>query len=206
MCVTIPTGCKKNASPRDLQSGSDVRRSALQSSNPDAAQNRQRECRDEAKISLGTEAEVVRCGELNTPGILEVVAVLPAKFPPSKETGLTIQKLVILRREPTGWRTALTAFKDIQNDAGYVGIDFIDDTSPSFGYRVDFSDQKGGFGISFLYIENANGADSGWPIEVDWNPDVGRYQEWAFGQNPEGFRPEIENPPHWKPGLKLPSN
>lgn len=134
--------------------------------------------------------------------------MLPAKYPASRETGMTIWKMVILRHEPKGWRTALTASREIQNEAGYVGLDYIDDYFRFMGYQLGLSDErsdhKKAFLVDLVYIERPDGGSDQTPVEIAWNPAVGRYQEWASYQDPEGFRPEIKNPPHWKPGVKLP--
>ncbi len=158
---------------------------------------------------MGIHAKVLKCGELNIPGIQEVVAVLPAKYPHSRGKDSTIWKLVILRHEPSGWQTALTVARQIQNEAGYIGIEYIDDYFRFMGYRLRFRDedpgQKKTFGIVLTYIERTDGGSDQASTEIAWNPAVGRYQEWEYGQDPEGFQVEIKNPPHWKPGVKLPS-
>jgi hypothetical protein len=150
----------------------------------------------------------VRCGELNTPGIQEVIAVLPYKLPPSKGDSIPIRKLVILRKEPSGWRTSLTAAREVKNEAGYIGLDYIDDDFHYFGFWLTISDAHLNGAkemlIDLLDIENADGSSEASSTEFAWNPAVGRYQEWAYDQDPERFRTEIKNPPHWKPGVKLP--
>jgi len=138
-----------------------------------------------------------------------VVAVLPAKYPHYSGAGMTIWKMVILRHESSGWLTALTASREIQNEAGYVGVEYIDDDFKFMGCQLSLSDKrsddKKAFVIDLVYIERADGGSDQTSVEIAWNPSVGRYQEWEYGQDPEGFRPEIKNPPHWKPGVKLPS-
>jgi hypothetical protein len=199
VCALPVAGCKKN-SQHQLALPSQV------SSAPTEAQ--QQDCLDAARKAMGAEALVVRCGDLNTPGVQEVVAVLPAKYPPSRETGMTIWKMVILRHEPTGWRTALTASREIQNEAGYVGVEYIDDYFDFMGYQLRLLDERSGhkkaFDVSLVYIERSDGGSDQIPVEIAWNPAAGRYQEWAYDREPEGFRPEIRNPPHWKPGVRLP--
>jgi hypothetical protein len=154
---------------------------------------------------LGTKAQVLRCGELNTPGVQEVVAVLPAKYPQSPDNYSAIWKMVILRRELSGWRTELTASREVQNDAGYIGLDYIDDSFRFMGYQLNLSgersDKTRALDIDLFYIERADGGSDASSTNIAWNPAVGRYQEWY----PEGFRPEIKNPPHWKDGDKLPA-
>jgi hypothetical protein len=148
---------------------------------------------------------VLRCGEINVPGVQEVVAVLPAKYPQSPDKYSAIWKMVILRHEPSGWRAELTASRKIQNEAGYIGLDYIDDSFRFMGYQLSFLDEspdkKRGFGADLVLIEKEDGGSEATSTGIAWNPAVGRYQEW----NPDGFRAEIKNPPHWKPGVKLPS-
>lgn len=152
---------------------------------------------------------MLRCGALNSPETQEAIAVLPGKYPPAKDGGLAILRMVILRRMPSGWQTALTVSKDIQNDAGYIGIDYIDDYSPFYGYWLVLSDKdsygKTALDVYLTYIDAADGTTESIGTDIAWNPVVGRYQEFVMNQDPEGFRPEIKNPPHWKPGVKLPS-
>ena len=158
---------------------------------------------------MGPHSEVLKCGALNTPGTQEVVAILPASFPPRKGIGIAIRKMLILRKERSGWRTALTAAREIRNEAGYVGIDYIDDYFHYFGYWLTITDTRSdgakAMDIDLVDIENADGTSEASSTEIAWNPVAGRYQEWAYDQNPAGFRSEISNPPHWKPGVKLPT-
>lgn len=59
--------------------------------------------------------------------------------------------------------------------------------------------------MDLVYIERADGGSDADGTNIAWNPAVGRYQECAYDQDPQGFRTEIKNPPHWKHGVKLPS-
>ena len=163
-------------------------------------QGQQQECLAAARHALGMKAQVLRCGEPNTPGVLEAVAVLPAKYPHGPEFYLAIWKMVILRHEASGWRTALTASREIQNEAGYVGLEYIDDYSRFMGYQLRLSDKRSddvrAFDADLFYIERADGGSDQSSTEIAWNPAVGRYQEWEYGGDPVGFRPEVKNPPH----------
>lgn len=200
-------GCKKNSPQQTPPRGT-----VTSSSNPvsSALNQQQKECLAEAQKALGMKAQVVRCGELNTPGIQEVVAVIPAEYPPSSDTSLKIWKLVILRHEPTGWRTVLTASREIQNEAGYVGLEFIDDDFKFMGYQLRLRDERPDestvFAVNLIYIESADGGSDQVGIEIAWNPAVGRYQEVPLeGDGSENFKPEIKNPPHFKGGVMIPS-
>jgi hypothetical protein len=158
---------------------------------------------------LGIHAQVLRCGELNTPGIQEVVAVLPAKYPSSSGSSLKIWKLVVLRHEPSGWRTALTASREIQNEAGYIGLEYIDDGFDFMGYQLNLSDEdthgKKTFDIYLIYIERPDGGSDQIGIDIAWNPAVGRYQEVPLGEDSDSFKPEIKNPPHFRGGVMIPA-
>ena len=172
------------------------------------SEEQKRDCLITARKALGTQAKVLRCGELNTPGVSEVVAVIPAKYPHAQDTYLTIWKMVILRHENSGWKTVLTASREIKNEAGYVGLDYIDDYFHYMGYQLSLSDElpdhTKALVVDLVDIERPDGGSDQTSVEVAWNPAVGRYQEWAYFQDPQGFRPEIKDPPHWKPGVKLP--
>jgi hypothetical protein len=116
--------------------------------------------------------------------------------------------MAILRKEPSGWRTSLMAAREVQNEAGYIGLDYVDDDFHYFGYWLTISDEHLGNAkemlIDLLDIENADGSSEAASTEFAWNPVVGRYQEWAYYQNPEGFKAEIKNPPHFKGGVMIP--
>ncbi len=120
---------------------------------------------------------------------------------------MAVGKMVILRQELSGWRTALTAAREIQNQAGYVGLEYVDDYFHFMGYQLSLSDtrsdEKKALVIDLTYIERTDGGSDQTSVEIAWNPAAGRYQEWAYFQDPQGFRPEIKNPQHWKPGDKL---
>jgi hypothetical protein len=200
------TGCKKD-SHKQVTSTQPVQSPTSPVSS--ATIQQQKECLAEAKKALGIHAQVLRCGELNTPGIQEVVAVLPAKYPPSSDTSLKIWKLVILRHEPSGWRTALTASREIQNEAGYVGLEFIDDDTKFMGYQLRLRDERSDestvFAVNLIYIESADGGSDQVGIQIAWNPAVGRYQEVPLeGEGSENFKPEIKNPPHFRGGVMIP--
>ncbi|HEY2858969.1 MAG TPA: hypothetical protein VGJ21_11175 [Terracidiphilus sp.] len=166
-------------------------------------------CVQAARRALGPHAVVVKCGDLNTPGVLEVVGVIPAKFPAS-HSGIAIRGMAILRREPSGWRTELTAVREIKNEAGYIGIDYIDDSSPFFGYWLVLSDTrsdgKKSCDLDLLDIEERDGSSEAASTEIAWNPAAFRYQEFTTNRDPEGFRAEIKSPAHRKPGMKLPTS
>ncbi|HET7441432.1 MAG TPA: hypothetical protein VFJ47_09030, partial [Terriglobales bacterium] len=86
-----------------------------------------------------------------------------------------------------------------RNVVGYVGVDFIDDSDQRGRYRLSFFDEGShetpGFTIAVIYL-SPSGEDEGIPIEIAWNPAIGRFQEYTVDRDPEGFQPENKNPPH----------
>ncbi len=157
------------------------------------------ECLQAAKQVLGQGAEVVKYGEISHAGTEEAIAVVRLPQAPGHGGGMLVSGLVALQRQNSGWRPVLHAARQIQNDAGYIGIDFIDDSSPFYGYRVVFAnkrtDGKDAFTIQIGYV-NRSGSPEGVPLEVSWNPKAGRYQEFSDSEDPGGFKPEVKNPPH----------
>jgi len=102
----------------------------------------------------------------------------------------------------SGWEPELKADAndEITNGAGYVGIDFIDDSRPIPYYRVNFSSSWGARDPSLFTIVlvsmNRDGKidpeDAG--TAIGWNPEVGRFQE--IEPNGEEFAPEVKAPKH----------
>jgi hypothetical protein len=155
-------------------------------------------CGSEAKRLLGPTAEVVKYGQIVDAKYLDGIAVV--KIHPTKaENRLLVTDLVILRWVGNGWKVLLRASESITNDAGYVGIDYIDDSFRFYGYDTEFagtrSDGKRGFSLMLSYLTRTLGRD-GIPIEIAWNPQTGRFQEFSANEEPEGFKPELKNPPH----------
>lgn len=200
LCLISFSGCWKKGSqeaPSDnsLTSAQDVQQTYQQSL---AA----------GKKALGQRAEIVKQGAFNTPSVPEAVAVVRAdQIPANNGQGLAVSQLAILRRESSGWKVVLTVSKEVQNDAGFVGIDYIDDSSPYYGYRVLFPDQRDDgkrvFTMSLSYMAK-DGSTIGIPLEISWDSSVGRYREFGINSDPPGFKPEIKNPPQLKTGGPAP--
>jgi hypothetical protein len=74
-----------------------------------------------------------------------------------------------------------------------------------YGYRLRLSDtrsdDKKAFDVDILDIEYADGTSEEVSTEIAWNPAVGRDQEFTVNRDPEGFQPEIKNPPRRRPGV-----
>lgn len=157
-------------------------------------------CREAAKKALGPEAEVLNCGHLTSTRALETVAVIRLKGFRTTTDGIPVSNLVILRQEESEWSVELTADKKwIRNGAGYVGIDFIDDSADFVGYRVSFSGEgskeTSGFTVGLFYL-GPNGHNEGISTDISWNQRVGRFQEYSENKDPSGFQVENKNPPH----------
>jgi hypothetical protein len=158
-------------------------------------------CKEAAIEALGPTATVLRCGHLTRVDSLEVIAVIQLRQFREARNAVAVSKLVILRKNTSQWETLLTADRQnwIRNNAGYIGVEFIDDSADFVGYRISFSDEGSGdiskFTIWFNYL-SPKGQNEGIETGITWNPSVGRFQEFPENQEPEGFQPEIKNPKH----------
>jgi hypothetical protein len=146
---------------------------------------------------LGPNAELVKYGQLgnaNDPGGVTVV-----KIRPGKDQRLLVKDLAVLRWVGNDWKPVIRASKWITNDAGYIGIDYIDDSFRFYGYEAQVadvrSDGKSGFVLLLSYLTRSLDRE-GIPIEIAWNPLIGRFQEFSTNEEPEGFKLELKNSPH----------
>jgi hypothetical protein len=161
----------------------------------------QQSCLEAGKQALGPNAQVLKCGHLTGSDALEAVAAIRLKQLRTTEVGIPVSKLVVLRRDKSDWKLALTADKEaIRNTIGYIGADFINDSDTCSRYRVSFYDEGSnkvpGFTISVSYFRPDGQGDGGAPIEIAWNRSIGRFQEYNENQNPLGFQLEKKDLPH----------
>ena len=160
-------------------------------------------CLDAVRRLLGPRAEIVKYGGLNGPSVLEAVAIQRLGKPGRGDEAIPISRLIILRLEASAWKLILDVSENKTNEAGYVGIDYIDDSYEFHGYQLLLADHSSdgevGFTVELIYL-NAGGVPEGAPIEIAWNSKVGRYQEYAANEDPVGFKPESKNPPHIRTG------
>jgi len=169
--------------------------------NPDVASAALQSCSRAAKAALGSAAKILKCGDLTGQRSLEAVAAIPLKQYPTTDDGVAVSRLVVLLRQNTKWMVVLSADRKnwIRNTAGYIGIDFIDDSADFVGYRVTFSNEDVPAGAKFtiwLSYLSPTGRSEGVATEIKWNRSVRRFQEYRETQDPAGFRSEIKNPPH----------
>lgn len=155
-------------------------------------------CRAAAKRALGSSAEVLKCGHLSGGSLLEVVAAIRLRNIKSGGNGIPVHRLAILRKGKSGWASELSVNSQITNSAGYIGIDFIDDSAKAPGYYVSFSQAKSDKTPAFSIFLSQIAPDGSpeWPVQIAWNPAVQRFQQYARDEEPIGFRSEIKNPPH----------
>jgi hypothetical protein len=157
------------------------------------------DCFDAARKILGAGVQVAKYGNLLRKKSIEVVAYTKLSTSKTNSKGITASRLVVLQKTNTHWDIILDASKQIKNQAGYIGIDYIDDSQDYPGYLVSFYDKRSdgvsGFSIQFSYLRR-DGEVEGIPIEISWNPAVDRFQEFVINEAPEGFRNEIKNPQH----------
>lgn len=154
-------------------------------------------CASAAKRLLGPNAELVKYGQFAGANGMDGIAVV--KIRRTNDDRLLVTDLAILHWAGGGWKAVLRASKSITNDAGYIGIDYIDDEFRFYGYEAQFagrrSDGKPGFALMLSYLTRTLNRD-GIPIEIAWNPTTGRFQELSINEEPEGFKAELKNPPH----------
>lgn len=159
----------------------------------------QRECLKAAQRVLGPGAKLLKCGELNQTGALESIAAIPVTPKSHSVQGIFAKDLVILRRSHGEWKTALRASRLIQNDAGYIGIDYIDDCSPFWGDHIEFwgkrPDGQKGLVVSIQWRAFEDDTDP-MPTDIAWDNVTGRYREITA----DGFQFEAKSPPHECPG------
>lgn len=161
------------------------------------------ECLDGVKTFLGPNSEVLKCGPLNGTDAVEAVGIVKLKKLSVNSDGLPVSQLAVVRFDGGRWRSVLTASDHwIRNEAGYIGIDYIDDSYRFVGYRAaldDAGDGKTGLLLSLSFLQ-PNGESDGIPVQIAWNSKVGRYQEVVSYDGPYEFKPEIPQPPHRRPG------
>jgi len=103
-----------------------------------------------------------------------------------------------MRRQGSGWTRSISVSREIENQAGFVGIDYIDDSSLFWAYSVQFHDHradgKKAFVISLAYMADERDNEE-LPVDISWNEATGRYQEFTMNEDPAGFKSELRNPP-----------
>jgi hypothetical protein len=163
----------------------------------------QEDCLQAARQFLGPEAVMLKCGHLSDAGHLEAVAAIRVRGLKDDKAGIPISKLKILRRAKSQWNLELNIDKEITNSAGYIGIDYIDDSTSFVFYRGEISDRRAIWGdrepsqfiLALDFMNRAGKVDEGGiGIGIGWNPAVGRFQE--IEPNGEEFAPERKNPKH----------
>ena len=165
---------------------------------PSVSESDTRSCLGAAKKALGLSAEVLKCGHLTGGDALEVVAAVPLKSVKRRGDDVPVSQLAILRERKSGWSAELSVNKQIKNSAGYIGIQFIDESAKELGYYVSFSDHRSDETRGFVIFlsEIAPDGNPEWPVQISWNPVVQRFQQYAGDEEPIGFKSEIKNPPH----------
>lgn len=171
-------------------------------------QSNERPCLQAARRRLGASAEVVKCGHLTGPGSMEVVAIRPLSGHKKYPNLYYASKFVILRRTgPDTWTEELRAdHLPPRSSSGYIGIDFLSNC-PSYGYGLSFYptvsandpsnvfNKRPYFTVSLTYL-NPEGQLEGSDVEISWNPEVRRFQE--FNYQVGMFMPEKRDPPYRK--------
>jgi hypothetical protein len=141
---------------------------------------------------------VLKCGHFAEGNALEVVAGVKLAQLNEMRDRVSVSKLGVLRLNGTMWQVEFIADENrMRNNIGYVGLEFIDDSFPIYGYRVSISNHRSDgvtdFTIWLDYLSK-DGITKGSPTEISWNSSLRRFQEFAYGQELEGFRTEVINP------------
>ncbi|MEW5980348.1 MAG: hypothetical protein AB1898_31560 [Acidobacteriota bacterium] len=156
-----------------------------------------------ARRLLGPKAEILRYGDISKNGKIEALAIAKLTADPGSGKDILISRAIILRREGSEWNVVLDAAEQIKNKEGYIGLDYIDESSGFYGYRLTLNDRRGDEQPAFtIYLTDLgpDGEPQGTAIEINWNPDVGRYQEFSYGDYPAVFKPELKNPRRLRSG------
>jgi len=147
---------------------------------------------------------MVKCGSIHD-SALEVVAIVRVQGLREDSDGIPISRLAILKRQSGRWVSELNVNEEITNEAGYVGIDFIDDSHSAPYYRLKTSDkgarwgdrQPSQFTLVFLSMSRAGKVDpEDLGTGIGWNPAVSRFQE--IGPSGDEFVTEVKNPKHFR--------
>jgi hypothetical protein len=160
-------------------------------------------CLQAARKMLGPGGEVLKCGHLNNATTLETIIATRVPGLKDDKHGISVSRLLVLRRNKSQWDIELTVDKEIKNSAGFIGVNFIDDSHPCPYYRVNFSDQGAKWGdrspslftmvlVSITQQGKVDEDDLG--LGIGWNPAVGRFQE--IEPNGEEFAFEKKTPKH----------
>lgn len=154
-----------------------------------------KKCHDAAVVSLGKRAQVLKCGFINDPNVLEVVAAIPKTPPKGDAHEVFVSRLVILRALSRGWSTALNVSRFIENPAGYVGLKHVDNSTPQWAYSVEVLDHrpdgKKVFTLGLGWVVTKGDTDV-LAIVVTWDGAVGRYREFSVNAEPAGFQSELK--------------
>jgi len=172
----------------------------LKASGQSAGLSQAQSCLEAAAKALGPEAVVLKCGHLSGTDALETAAAVRLKQFRSTADGIPVSRLVVLRKDNSEWCVELAVDgQSMRNDSGY--IEELSSISGTFiGYRASFSDRGSddadevGFTI-WLYFLHVGGRNEGLPLQISWNRSAGRFQEFAYDDDPKQFKPEIKNPP-----------
>ena len=158
-------------------------------------------CTQAGRGLFGPNSEMLKCGRFSDRDHLEAVVAIRVHGLNDNKDGIPVSKLAILRRSNARWEAALNVDGDRgTNSAGFVGINFIDDSHPFPYYRAFFPSQWGSrsqseFTLGLRSMTRDGKVDEeGSPTAIGWNPVVGRFQE--IEPNGEEFAPETKAPEH----------
>ena len=152
------------------------------------------DCTHAAAAVLGQGAEVLRCGPLNKPDVLEAVAIQRKHQRHGPDQDIFASRVVILRKQQYGWILALDVERQLKNEAGFIAADYIGDGAPLWGYRVKLhetlpDDSRKHFTLEVAGMHDEKDAFAT-GTEISWDYGVGRYRAYNDDNGDGAFQPE----------------
>jgi hypothetical protein len=99
----------------------------------------------------------MKYGDLNRTGTPEAIAGVRLRRFADKANGIPLISLAVLRRIGNSWIPVLRGDRQVRNEAGYIGIDYVDDRFAFYGYRILLTDRRSdgsvGFTIALTYMD-----------------------------------------------------
>lgn len=200
-----PPSTPAEPSARAMPQAPASHRSAIHSVNADVLS----ECTHAASAILGAGAEVLRCGPLSQPGVLEALAIQRKHKRLGHEQDIFASRVVILRKQQFGWILALDVAQKLKNEAGYIATGYVAEGTPLWGYRVKLhetlpDDSRKHFTLEVGAMHDERDAfDPG--TEIAWDPRVRRYREYNTDEGRGVFEAENTSPLPEHPARKAPA-
>jgi hypothetical protein len=151
------------------------------------------EYQDVAKKLLGSDAEVLLCGDLAKNGKQQLLAanVVP-NTPKSVVAGTVVTRAVVAENEDGKWVELMRADEYLKNSKGFLALTPLQAVT---GWKLQYEDSaEKGMSLYFTPVK-AGSSERTLPIAVKWNPATKRYQSMDPSyQHFLGEAATLENP------------